>query len=305
MISSRAVMITKPNLVGSIVTTILVGISALAAPALTEAAGAELAQVTSDQQLRTMRLRIHVDGKVFNATLADNETARDFVSLLPLTLAMSDLFKREKFAKLPRPISTAGPRSRTYEVGDIILWSPGPDVAIFYRHDGQTIPSPGSILIAKADADVRALNVPGSVRATIERLEEQHARASTMTWSEAELRKIVAADDLHISPFREDGVTYGTPTYIWSVAVDGSLYVRAYNGQNSRWYKAAMREKTGRIIAAGMTREVSFEPVDGPLNDRIDDAYRAKYRGNEYLNPMISARARSATVRIIPGDSGS
>jgi len=36
----------------------------------------------------------------------------------------------------------------------------------------------------------------------------------------------------------------------------------------------------GRIIAAGLTREVAFEPVDGPLDDRIDAAYRAKYRGS-------------------------
>jgi hypothetical protein len=54
------------------------------------------------------------------------------------------------------------------------------------------------------------------------------------TWSKDELHKIAEADDLHISPFREDGVTYGTPTWIWSVAVDDVLYVRAYNGQNSR-----------------------------------------------------------------------
>jgi hypothetical protein len=37
-------------------------------------------------------------------------------------------------------------------------------------------------------------------------------------WSKGELRKIAEADDLHISPFREDGVTYGTPTWIWSIA---------------------------------------------------------------------------------------
>ena len=48
------------------------------------------------------------------------------------------------------------------------------------------------------------------------------------TWSKDELRKIAEADDLHISPFREDGKTYGTPTWIWSVVVDGALYVRAY-----------------------------------------------------------------------------
>jgi hypothetical protein len=88
-----------------------------------------------------------------------------------------------------------------------------------------------------------------------------------MTWSSDELRRIAETDDLHISPFREDGVTYGTPTWIWSVVVDGALYVRAYHGQNSRWYQAALRQRAGRITATGMTREVAFEAVDGPVND--------------------------------------
>ncbi len=123
-----------------------------------------------------------------------------------------------------------------------------------------------------------------------------------MTWSKDELRKIAETDDLHISPFRKDGGTYGTPTWIWSVAVDGALYVRAYNGRNSRWYQAAVRQKAGRITAAGMTKEVTFEPVDGPLNDLIDEAYRVKYGGSSYLRPMIGPRARSATVKIMPHD---
>ena len=52
-------------------------------------------------------------------------------------------------------------------------------------------------------------------------------------------------------------------------------------------------------------RQAAFEPVDGPVNDRIDDAYRVKYRGSPYLDPMIGNRARSATVRIIPQISNS
>ncbi len=56
----------------------------------------------------------------------------------------------------------------------------------------------------------------------------------------------------------------------------------------------------GRIIAAGMTQEVTFERVDGSINDPIDDAYRAKYRGSPYLRAMIGARARSATVKVMP-----
>jgi hypothetical protein len=123
------------------------------------------------------------------------------------------------------------------------------------------------------------------------------------TWSKDELRKIAETDDLHISPFREDRVTYGTPTWIWSVAVGDALYVRAYNGRNSRWYQAAVRQKAGRITAAGMTKKVTFEPVDGPINDLVDDAYRAKYHGSPYLKSMIGARARSATVKAMPRES--
>jgi hypothetical protein len=93
------------------------------------------------------------------------------------------------------------------------------------------------------------------------------------TWSNNELRKIAETDDLHISPFREDGKTYGTPTWIWSVVIDGALYVRAYNGQNSRWYQAAMRQKAGRITAAGITKEVTFETAGRALDERIDEAY--------------------------------
>lgn len=122
-------------------------------------------------------------------------------------------------------------------------------------------------------------------------------------WQNDTLRKIAETDDLHISPFREDGKTYGTPTWIWSVVVDDALYVRAYNGQKSRWYKAAMRQKAGRITAAGMTKEVTFERVSGAINDRIDNAYRAKYDGSPYLKPMIGAPARAATVKIMPLDS--
>jgi hypothetical protein len=122
-------------------------------------------------------------------------------------------------------------------------------------------------------------------------------------WSKKELRKIAEADDLHIAPFRDDGKTYGTPTWIWSVAVDDALYVRAYNGRKSRWYRAAMEQKAGRITAAGMTKEVTFEAVNGPLNDRIDEAYRAKYRASPYLNPMIARGARAATVKVIPRET--
>lgn len=121
-------------------------------------------------------------------------------------------------------------------------------------------------------------------------------------WDKGDLKKISETDDLHISPFREDGKTYGTPTWIWSVVAGNELFVRAYNGINSSWYKAATKQKAGRITAAGITKEVTFKQIEGEVNDLIDDVYRKKYKDSPYLNPMLGKRARSATVKVIPKD---
>ncbi|MDN4478556.1 DUF2255 family protein [Demequina lignilytica] len=119
-------------------------------------------------------------------------------------------------------------------------------------------------------------------------------------WDPAVLASIAASDDLKISPFREDGTTYGTPTWIWSVVVDDALYVRAYNGRRSRWYRAAMAQGAGRIHAAGRVIDVTFVDAAGEDDAAIDAAYRAKYADSPYLPPMVSARTREATVRIAP-----
>ncbi len=118
-------------------------------------------------------------------------------------------------------------------------------------------------------------------------------------WDKDEIKLIDETDDLHISPFRADGITYGTPTWIWSVVFNDELFVRAYNGINSSWYKSAIKQKAGRIIAAGMTKEIMFELVEGDINDRIDEAYKIKYKGSLSLNSMISIRSRSATLKLL------
>lgn len=119
-------------------------------------------------------------------------------------------------------------------------------------------------------------------------------------WSADTLAAIDAADDLRISPLRDDGVTYGTPTWIWAVVVDGEQYVRAYHGTRSRWYAAATARPAGRIHAAGGVYDVTFSAVAGAPQDAIDDAYRAKHSDSPYLAAMISPRAQAATVRISP-----
>jgi hypothetical protein len=65
-----------------------------------------------------MRIRLQTENRVITAALIDNETTQDFISLLPLTLTMNDLFRREKFAHLARAISEHGKLTHTYEVAE-------------------------------------------------------------------------------------------------------------------------------------------------------------------------------------------
>lgn len=116
-----------------------------------------------------MRIRLTVGDTVLNATLDDNATVRDFVSLLPLRLHMNDLFQREKYGRLPRSLAAGGKPRSSYEIGNIVYWSPGPDIAIFYDHDGQSIPAPGIVILGQIDSGADAFKTyDGTVDITIE-----------------------------------------------------------------------------------------------------------------------------------------
>jgi hypothetical protein len=120
------------------------------------------------------------------------------------------------------------------------------------------------------------------------------------SWSKDDLRAITENDDLYVSPFREDGTTYGTPTQTWALVVEGDVYVRAANGQESRWYRAAMGQKAGRVRVADTYYEVTFERADDDVSDAIDAAYEAKYPGSTAVPIMLGEGPKSASVRIAP-----
>jgi hypothetical protein len=113
-----------------------------------------------------MKIRIRVGDKVFTATLIDSKTSRDFISLLPLTLTLKDYAGTEKVSDLPKRLSTEGaPSGSDPSIGDITYYAPWGNMAIFYRDFGY---SRGLVILGKIDSGIEALNVPGSVRVTIE-----------------------------------------------------------------------------------------------------------------------------------------
>lgn len=125
------------------------------------------ASAGSAQEASQMKIRIQLEGRSLTATLDESAAARDFLSLLPLTLTLTDYHSTEKVADLPRKLSTKGaPAGVDPEVGDIAYYAPWGNLAIFYRDFGY---SSGLVRLGRLDSGVEALSGPGPLRATIER----------------------------------------------------------------------------------------------------------------------------------------
>ncbi|MGP4013483.1 DUF2255 family protein [Streptomyces sp. 4N124] len=86
---------------------------------------------------------------------------------------------------------------------------------------------------------------------------------------------------------------------IGMVVVDGELYVRAYRGVHSRWYRAAREHGHGTIQVGAATRDVLLTARDLAPPAELNAAFRDKY-GRPADALMASTEARAATIRIDP-----
>jgi hypothetical protein len=112
-----------------------------------------------------MKITIEVEGATIMATLDDSPAARDFASLLPLTLALEDYNATEKISYLPRRLSIEGtPVGIDPSPGDLAYYAPWGNLAIFYKDFGY---SRGLVKLGAIVSRGEALDVPGPVKATI------------------------------------------------------------------------------------------------------------------------------------------
>jgi hypothetical protein len=120
-------------------------------------------------------------------------------------------------------------------------------------------------------------------------------------WTNDELSKIGAAEELQIAPLRGDG-TLRKPVTIWVVRHGDDLYVRSVNGRTSSWFRGAQVRHEGHIQAGGVDKDVTFVDADPDINDQIDAAYRSKYRryAASLVDPVVSPQARAATIKLVP-----
>lgn len=122
-------------------------------------------------------------------------------------------------------------------------------------------------------------------------------------WTRNDLERIGAADELRLASFKKDG-TLRKPVVIWVVRVGDDMYVRAYRGRETAWFRHTQLRHEGRISAGGVTSDVTCVDVsdDEALNNEIDAAYQSKYRrySATYVDPMIAPQARATTLKLVP-----
>ncbi|MEU3498987.1 DUF2255 family protein [Kitasatospora cineracea] len=115
------------------------------------------------------------------------------------------------------------------------------------------------------------------------------------TWTPEELAHLTESRSLVLSV--GDGGNPGVE--LGMVLVAGRLYVRAYRGPRSQWYRAAHEQGHGQIRVGAVTRDVFLHARASAPASEIDAAYREKY-GQAADALVASPAARAATTWIDP-----
>ncbi|MDO4165409.1 MAG: cyclophilin-like fold protein [Bacteroides sp.] len=85
-----------------------------------------------DNDSMNRNITISVGGQNFAATLEDNEAARAFSALLPMTVTMTEYNGNEKYYNLSQNLPTSSYRPETIQTGDLMLWGSN-TVVLFYE----------------------------------------------------------------------------------------------------------------------------------------------------------------------------
>jgi hypothetical protein len=120
-------------------------------------------------------------------------------------------------------------------------------------------------------------------------------------WTSDELSKVGSAEEVQITIRRRDG-TLRKPVTVWVVRDGDSLYVRSVKGPTGAWFRGVQESHQGRIRASGVEKDVTFADANHDIDDKVEAAYRAKYRryAGSILNSVLTPQARSTTIKLLP-----
>ncbi len=89
------------------------------------------AKIESENKM-ILNIRVIIEGKTYNATLEENETAQDFTKMLSQEFNMSELNGNEKYVYLDTTLPTNSYNPKHIEKGDIMLYGNN-CLVVFYK----------------------------------------------------------------------------------------------------------------------------------------------------------------------------
>lgn len=85
-----------------------------------------------NNQNEEIKINLTINNKTFSATLENNVTTRELISMFPMTLNMSELKSNEKYNYLDTDLTTNSSRQSRINAGDIKLYGSN-CLVVFYE----------------------------------------------------------------------------------------------------------------------------------------------------------------------------
>lgn len=92
----------------------------------------EVEKNSGGEEVPNLKIKIVVGDKIFDATLEDNESSREFAKKIPLDVTMTELNGNEKYYKFPESFPSNDESVGNIHTGDLMLYSSS-YVVIFYK----------------------------------------------------------------------------------------------------------------------------------------------------------------------------
>lgn len=132
-----------------------------------EQIGAERKNNNNNPENNSLMVNIKIGERTITATMEENVASRDFLSRLPLEVTLNDYNSTEKiYYPSPALEIDGAPRGGNLQLGDITIYAPWGNVAIFYKSfsGNNSLIKIGHI----NGSGIDALNVPGDVMVRFE-----------------------------------------------------------------------------------------------------------------------------------------
>ena len=113
--------------------TAILSLTLIFATGCTESVAEKNLQTVQQEEEVSMKIKIHIGEKVFDATLEDNPSMREIVKNFPLEITMTELNGNEKYYRFNKNFPSADKKVSEIHTGDLMLYSSS-YLVLFYKN---------------------------------------------------------------------------------------------------------------------------------------------------------------------------